>query len=103
MANINLLPWREDLRLERRNEFLTKAALAAALGIAVVVLWSAKVGSDIDEQVYRNEYIQKNIAELNGKIKYWYDAVHASIQGSKVIAEVLIDDLDKIIRQKNLF
>ena len=41
--------------------------------------------------------------KLNGKIKYWYDAVHTSIQGSKVIAEVLIDDLDKIIRQKNLF
>ena len=41
--------------------------------------------------------------KLNGKVKYWYDAVHTSIQGSKVIAEVLIDDLDKIIKQKNLF
>ena len=41
--------------------------------------------------------------KLNGKIKYWYDAVHTSIQGSKVIAEVLIDDLDKIIKKKNLF
>lgn len=41
--------------------------------------------------------------KLNGKIKYWYDEAHTSIQGSKVIAEVLIDDLDKIIKQKNLF
>jgi len=41
--------------------------------------------------------------KLNGKIKYWYDDAHTSIQGSKVIAEVLIEDLDKIIKQKNLF
>jgi len=41
--------------------------------------------------------------KLNGKVKYWYDDVHTSIRGSKVIAEVLIEDLDKIIKQKNLF
>ena len=41
--------------------------------------------------------------KLNGKIKYWYDPVHTSILGSQVVAETIVEDLDKIINQKNLF
>ena len=42
-------------------------------------------------------------AKLNGKFNYWADNWHTTGLGSKVIAETVIDDLIKIIKQKNLF
>ena len=41
--------------------------------------------------------------KLNGELRYWYDPVHTSILGSKIVAETIIDDLVKILKQKNLF
>ena len=41
--------------------------------------------------------------KLNGEFRYWYDPVHTSILGSKIVAETIVDDLVKIIKQKNLF
>ena len=41
--------------------------------------------------------------KFNGKLDYWYDGVHTSALGSKVIAETIIDDLIIIIKKENLF
>ena len=41
--------------------------------------------------------------KFNGKLDYWYDGVHTTALGSKVIAETIIDDLIKIIKKENLF
>ena len=42
-------------------------------------------------------------AKLNGKSNYWSDGTHTTGLGSKVIAETVIDDLIKIIKQENIF
>ena len=42
-------------------------------------------------------------AKLDGKFNYWFDSSHTTGLGSKVIAETVIDDLIKIIKQENLF
>ncbi len=42
-------------------------------------------------------------AKLNGKFNYWADNFHTTGLGSKVIAETVIDDLIKIIKQENIF
>ena len=42
-------------------------------------------------------------AKLNGKFNYWADFSHTTGLGSKVIAETVIDDLIKIIKQEKLF
>ena len=42
-------------------------------------------------------------AKLNGKFNYWADDYHTTGLGSKVIAETVIDDLIKIIKQENIF
>jgi len=42
-------------------------------------------------------------AKLNGKFNYWADSSHTTGLGSKVIAETVIDDLIKIIKQEKLF
>jgi type IV pilus assembly protein PilN len=68
MANINLLPWRERLREERKKQFFT--ALGAVVGAAVVILAIADqfVASGIRNQNARNSYLSEQIALLDGKI-----------------------------------
>ena len=69
MANINLLPWREERRQERQKEFVT--ILVAVAAFAGVLVWLAhmQVSGDIENQTARNNYVQKNIDELDRQVK----------------------------------
>ena len=42
-------------------------------------------------------------AKLNGKFNYWWDTSHTTGLGSKIIAETIIGNLIKIIKQENIF
>ena len=55
MATINLLPWREERRQERKKQFLM--GLGATLGAAAVslFLWDLAVNTRIDYQQSRNQ------------------------------------------------
>lgn len=68
MANINLLPWRERLREERRQQFL--AALALTAGIAALILFGIDrvLVSRIGNQNARNQYLSEQIALLDKEI-----------------------------------
>lgn len=69
MARINLLPWREELRKQRQQQFL------ALLGVAVIVTGAAMAGvhfyveHEMDFQRQRNAYLQKEIKQLDEQIK----------------------------------
>jgi len=69
MAQINLLPWREERREERQQTFYS--ILVAGLIFAAVVLYGVIVfaNSLIDEQNNRNAYLKTEISELDKKIK----------------------------------
>ena len=69
MANINLLPWREELRQERQRQFLSILGLVAILG--VVVSWSiySVYDANLENQRARNGYLQSEIQKLDSKIK----------------------------------
>ena len=69
MANINLLPWREELRQERQRQFLSVLGLVAIL--SVVVGWSIYTYYDtqVENQRNRNNFLQKEIQKLDSKIK----------------------------------
>ncbi|MET1256305.1 PilN domain-containing protein [Aliikangiella maris] len=69
MANINLLPWREELRQEKQRDFLGILGLFAIIGVAVVWAIYTIYGSKIDDQRERNKYLQSEIQKLNSKIK----------------------------------
>lgn len=69
MAKINLLPWREELRAQRNQEFLVIIGVVAALAIGVVAAMSAYYGILIDAQQGRNSFLEKEIAELDKKIE----------------------------------
>lgn len=68
MANINLLPWRERLREERKQQFL--ATLGIAAGIAAVILFGIDrvLVSQIGNQNARNQYLTEQIALLDKEI-----------------------------------
>jgi type IV pilus assembly protein PilN len=68
MPRINLLPWRAELRTERRNQFfmgLGGAVLAAGL---VVLLGNLVMGAIIDNQGARNQLLTDEIAALDKRI-----------------------------------
>jgi type IV pilus assembly protein PilN len=69
MANINLLPWREERRQELKQAFLVVLGVVAAVGIALVILAHITVSSAVDKQASRNEYLQKQI-----HVQIWFDA-----------------------------
>jgi len=69
MARINLLPWREEQRSQRKTEYLTIVGICAALAL---VIWGAvhwHFNERIDYQKSRNEFLQTEISKLDKKIQ----------------------------------
>lgn len=69
MAQINLLPWREERRQEQKKEFLTLVALVAAMAIGIIILGDLYVNAQIETQVARNDHIARSIAELDEQVE----------------------------------
>ena len=69
MAQINLLPWRDERRAELKRDFLVTLALCAVLGAGIVLLADRVVNGQIDNQRARNNYLTQNIKELDKQTK----------------------------------
>lgn len=69
MARINLLPWREQLREERKKEFLTILVLIVIFAGGLIFLGDRFLNGKIDHQNARNEFMQKEITLLEARIK----------------------------------
>ncbi len=69
MAQINLLPWREEERTRKKNEFYSilggTVVLMAVIGLAVHVYMAGM----IDYQESRNSYLQSEIRKVDAKIR----------------------------------
>jgi type IV pilus assembly protein PilN len=68
MANINLLPWRERQREERKKNFFTTLAIAAGVAALVVFAMDRVLVSQISNQNARNQYLAQQIALLDKEI-----------------------------------
>jgi len=68
MARINLLPWREELRQEKKRQFLSSLGLAALLTIIFMGLVHIYMLGLKDHQSQRNKMLQDEIAVLDTKI-----------------------------------
>ena len=68
MARINLLPWREQAREERKKRFLAAwvATIIAAIGVLFVA--DLYINNGISFQQSRNQYLQSQINNLNQQI-----------------------------------
>ena len=68
MAQINLLPWRERLREERRREFLTTLVGVIIIAGGLIFLVDRYFNSEIDNQVARNEFLRAEIGLLDAQV-----------------------------------
>ena len=69
MARINLLPWREEQRNQRKKEYLTIVGICAALALLVWGLVHWHFNARIDYQQSRNDDLQAEISKLDEKIR----------------------------------
>ena len=69
MAHINLLPWRENRRVEHKKNYLT--LLAALVLIAIGLMFAA--GNVLDKltenQNFRNNFVEQQTAVLDQQIE----------------------------------
>jgi len=69
MAQINLLPWREEQRKEQQRQFLTILGLSAILMGMIVLSVHIQIAGMINNQQSRNEYLNKEISKVEKQIK----------------------------------
>ncbi len=69
MTRINLLPWREALRKERKRQFASVAVGAAVLMAAIVFYAHVHINGLIENQNIRNKFLQDEIAKVDESIK----------------------------------
>lgn len=107
MAQINLLPWREERRQELKKQFLVSLVLVLALGVGLVLLADRIVNSQIDNQNARNQYLTENIKVLDkqvAEIRELQKRRNQLIDRMRVIQElqgnrpIIVRVLDQLVR-----
>ena len=68
MAQINLLPWREERRQQLKKEFIVTIGLVLALGVGLILLGDRIVDGQIQHQKARNQYLAENIKVPRGGV-----------------------------------
>jgi len=69
MTRINLLPWREALRKERKRQFASTAVGAIILMLVIIFYAHIHVNGLIEHQNLRNKFLQDAIVEVDASIK----------------------------------
>ena len=69
MAQINLLPWREELRKEQQRQFLTILGLSAVLMGLIILAVHIQIAGMISNQQSRNDFLKKEITKVEKQIK----------------------------------
>jgi type IV pilus assembly protein PilN len=68
MSRINLLPWREELRKQKQQQFVVVSAGTAVVAGLLVLLTHMQISGLIDKQDQRNQFLDNEIAALDKKI-----------------------------------
>lgn len=69
MTRINLLPWREELREERKKAFLQALVLVLIVAGGLIFVAGMWIDAQIDTQNARNARLQEEIRVLDGRIR----------------------------------
>ncbi len=69
MAKINLLPWRQVYREEKKREFLGIIAGVGLVAAFAAYLWVSSVQSAIENQNARNQLLNQEIKKLDAQVK----------------------------------
>jgi len=68
MATINLLPWRDEYRQEKKREFFSVLVLSVVLAGVIAYVWMSFFEAKIDRQKARNSMLDNEIKTLNQKV-----------------------------------
>lgn len=68
-TKINLLPWRAELREQRKQEFLVVLGGFAGVGVLIFAVWYMALQSLISYQVERNQKLESEISLLAKKVE----------------------------------
>ena len=109
MARINLLPWREERREERRRRFLLALIGVVVGSVGAVLIADQVISTAIARQVARNDYIGKQIAVVDERIKQISDLkarrqqlvermrIIQDLQGNRQISGRIFDQLARTL------
>ncbi|GAB6405159.1 PilN domain-containing protein [Pseudomonas sp. MHK4] len=109
MARINLLPWREERREQRRKRFLLVLAGVLVGSAGALLMANQVVSSAIERQIARNDYIGKQIAAVDERIKQISDLkarrqqlvermrIIQDLQGNRPISGRIFDQLARTL------
>lgn len=68
MAKINLLPWRDAYRKQKKQEFIALLIAVFVAAAAAAYAWVASVDAAIANQNSRNQLLERHIAELQKQV-----------------------------------
>lgn len=109
MAKINLLPWREERRKERQQQFIVTVVGVALVAGLIFLVAQSMVSASISTQKNRNVFMQGKIAELEKKISEIQELqarreqleermnVIQSLQGNRPVVVHQLDELPRRI------
>lgn len=105
MTSINLLPWREEMREERKKAFLSALVLVVILAGGLLLMVDRFFNGAIDDQERRNNYLRDQISILDQRIAEIRDlrsqkadltermSVIQDLQGTRPVIVRLFDEL----------
>lgn len=111
MARINLLPWRERLREERKREFISVMIGVLIIAGGLIFLVDRYFRSEINAQVARNEFVRAEIRLLDARVAQITQLqqqkqeirarmnVIQDLQGSRPVIVRIFDELVKTLPQ----
>ena len=97
MANINLLPWRAELKQRRRQEYLSILLASAILAAVVMFGISSYYSGQIDSQNRRNQFLIQESSILDQKI-----AELNALKGQKTELEQRLQLVQDLQESRNL-
>lgn len=100
MIKINLLPWREELREERKQRFFLMLGVAVFIGLLIMAMVHLVLAKQIKNQVKRNQILIGEIAILDQRITEIkkLESTKASLLARMSIIERLQSDRPLIVR-----
>ena len=109
MTTINLLPWRETLREERKQEFIFSLGIVVAIAVGILFLVDRYFNAEINGQQSINNYLSEQIVRLDAEIVEIRDlqaqrtaltermTVIQDLQGTRPVIVRLFDELVKTL------
>ena len=109
MAQINLLPWRDERRQEQKKEFLSIVGFVLALGVVLLLAGDRVVNNQIDNQNARNRHLSEQIVQLDKHVAEIRDLqrkrnqlldrmrVIQELQGNRPIIVRILDQLVRTV------